>query len=98
MSSDEIRLVSDKRTEFGKGAARKLRRADKVPAVLYGHGEAPVHLALPFHDTFQALKNPNALLTIAVEGEADQLGHGRAGGVRVAPGDDRDGVIMARSL
>ena len=73
MSSDEIRLVSDKRTEFGKGAARKLRRADKVPAVLYGHGEAPVHLALPFHDTFQALKNPNALLTIAVEGESDQL-------------------------
>ena len=73
MSSDEIRLVSDKRTEFGKGAARKLRRADKVPAVLYGHGEAPTHLALPFHDTFQALKNPNALLTIAVEGEKDQL-------------------------
>ncbi len=73
MSSDEIRLVSDKRTEFGKGAARKLRRASKVPAVLYGHGEAPTHLALPFHETFQALKNPNALLTIAVEGEGDQL-------------------------
>ena len=73
MSSDEIRLVSDKRTEFGKGAARKLRRADKVPAVLYGHGEAPVHLALPFHDTFQALKNPNPLLTITVDGEGDQL-------------------------
>lgn len=73
MSSDEIRLVSDKRTEFGKGAARKLRRAEKVPAVLYGHGEAPIHLALPFHDTFQALKNPNALLTIAVDGEGDQL-------------------------
>ena len=71
MSSDEIRLVSDKRTEFGKGAARKLRRADKVPAVLYGHGEAPIHLALPFHDTFQALKNPTALLTIAVEGESE---------------------------
>lgn len=73
MSSDEIRLVSDKRDEFGKGAARKLRRAGKVPAVLYGHGEAPTHLALPFHDTFQALKNPNALLTIALEGEKDQL-------------------------
>lgn len=73
MPSDEIRLVSEKRTEFGKGAARKLRRADKVPAVLYGHGEAPTHLALPFHDTFQALKNPNALLTIAVEGDSDQL-------------------------
>lgn len=73
MSNDEIRLVSEKRHEFGKGAARKLRRANKVPAVLYGHGEAPAHLALPFHDTFQALKNPNALLTIAVEGEGDQL-------------------------
>lgn len=70
---DEIRIATDKRTEFGKGAARRLRRADKVPAVLYGHGEAPIHLALPFHDTFQALKNPNALLTIAVEGEDDQL-------------------------
>lgn len=70
---EEIRLATDIRTEFGKGAARKLRRADKVPAVLYGHGEAPTHLALPFHDTFQALKNPNALLTIAVEGREDQL-------------------------
>ena len=70
---DEIRLESDKRTTFGKGAARKLRRAEKIPAVLYGHGETPTHLALPFHDTYQALKNPNALLTIAVEGEEDQL-------------------------
>ncbi len=70
---DEIRLESEKRTEFGKGAARKLRRAEKIPAVLYGHGEAPTHLALPFHATFQALKNPNALLTIALDGEEDQL-------------------------
>src|SRR5699024_12557559 len=73
MSYDEIRLVSEKRSQFGKGAARKLRRAGHIPAVLYGHGEAPAHLALPFHDTFQALKNPNALLTIAVEGEKDHL-------------------------
>ena len=73
MSHDEIRIPADKRTEFGKGAARKLRRAEKVPAVLYGHGEAPAHLALPFHATFQALKNPNALLTIVIDGEGDQL-------------------------
>lgn len=73
MAHDEIRIASEQRTEFGKGAARKLRRADKVPAVLYGHGEAPYHLALPFHDTFQALKNPNALLTIVVDGLDDQL-------------------------
>lgn len=73
MAHDEIRIASEQRTEFGKGAARTLRRANKVPAVLYGHGEAPYHLALPFHDTFQALKNPNALLTIVVDGLDDQL-------------------------
>ncbi len=67
------RLQATKRTEFGKGPSRRLRRADQIPAVLYGHGTDPVHLALPGHDTALALKNPNALLTIAVEGEADQL-------------------------
>ena len=69
----DAKLIAERRTEFGKGAARRIRRTDRIPAVLYGHGEAPVHLALPFHDTFQALKNPNALLTIAVDGEGDQL-------------------------
>ena len=72
MSSDEIRLVSDKRTEFGKGAARRLRRAHQVPAVLYGHGAEPVHVALPGHETMLALKNANALLTIELE-DGDQL-------------------------
>ena len=67
------RLQATKRTEFGKGPSRRLRRADLIPAVLYGHGTDPVHLALPGHDTALALKNPNALLTIVVEGDADQL-------------------------
>lgn len=71
--SDETRLAATKRDQFGKGAARKLRRAGHIPAVLYGHGEAPFHLTLPFHDTFQALKNPNTLLTIVVDGDSDRL-------------------------
>jgi len=63
-------LAASRRTEFGKGAARRTRRDGKIPAVLYGHGNEPVHLSLPGHETFLALKdNPNALLTIALEGE-----------------------------
>jgi len=68
----ETKLVAQTRTEFGKGAARRLRRAGQVPAVLYGHGSAPVHVALPGHDTMLALKHSNALLEIDVEGK-DQL-------------------------
>ena len=64
----EVKLVAEPRSEFGKGAARRLRRAHKVPAVLYGHGEAPVHVALEGHATMMALKQSNALLTIDVEG------------------------------
>ena len=72
MSSDEIRLKASTRTEFGKGAARRLRRAHQIPAVLYGHGADPVHVALPGHETMLALKNANALLTIELE-DGDQL-------------------------
>ncbi|YAL82762.1 50S ribosomal protein L25/general stress protein Ctc [Dermacoccaceae bacterium W4C1] len=69
MAKTETRLSAEVRTEFGKGAARRIRRADKIPAVLYGHGEAPLHLTLPGHETMLALKNVNALLTIEVDGE-----------------------------
>lgn len=68
----EVKLTAEKRTEFGKGAARRLRRAHKVPAVLYGHGTDPVHLALPGHDTMMALKQSNTLLTLDL-GESTQL-------------------------
>ncbi|MDQ3382632.1 MAG: 50S ribosomal protein L25/general stress protein Ctc [Actinomycetota bacterium] len=67
--SDASKIVAEKRSEFGKGAARRIRRADKVPAVLYGHGTAPIHLTLPGHDTMMALKLQNAVLTLDVEGE-----------------------------
>ena len=69
--SDDSHIQAEPRTEFGKGAARRIRRADKVPAVLYGHGADPVHISLPGHDTMLALKHGgvNALLTITVEGK-----------------------------
>lgn len=68
----EIILDAEERTEFGKGAARRIRRADKVPAVLYGHGTEPVHLTLPGHEAL-ALRQENALLTVRVAGSEDRL-------------------------
>jgi large subunit ribosomal protein L25 len=65
----EVKIQAEPRTEFGKGAARRIRRNAKVPAVLYGHGTDPIHIALPGHDTMLALKNANALLSIDIEGE-----------------------------
>lgn len=62
----EITIPAEPRTEFGKGAARRIRRADQVPAVLYGHGTDPVHVTLPGHALMLALKNSNALLSIEV--------------------------------
>ena len=64
----ETTLVAQTRTEFGKGAARRIRRAHQIPAVMYGHGTEPVHITLPGHETMLALKAANALLSIEVDG------------------------------
>ncbi|GAA2521547.1 50S ribosomal protein L25/general stress protein Ctc [Rarobacter incanus] len=64
-----IQLSAVKRTEFGKGAARRARRANQTPAVLYGHGSDPIHIALPAHDTLMALKHHNALFELDIEGD-----------------------------
>jgi large subunit ribosomal protein L25 len=68
----ETKIQAEPRTEFGKGAARRIRRADKVPAVLYGHGAEPIHITMPGHETMLALKHggTNALLSIEVEGKS----------------------------
>jgi large subunit ribosomal protein L25 len=66
----EVKLIAELRTEFGKGAARRIRRAHKVPAVLYGHGTAPIHISLPGHETLLALRTANALLSIEVNGSS----------------------------
>lgn len=62
-------LNATRREEFGKGAARRIRRAGDIPAVLYGHGTDPVHLTLPGRETFLALRQANVLFSITIEGE-----------------------------
>ena len=66
------KITAEQRTEFGKGAARRIRRDDKIPAVVYGHGDVPIHVTLPGHDTMMALKHggANALLDLQIEGES----------------------------
>lgn len=69
----DVKIAAELRTEFGKGAARRLRRTGRVPAVLYGHGTDPVHLALPGHDTMLALKTANVLITLDIDGASSEL-------------------------
>lgn len=68
MSAEKIQ--AETRIEFGKGAARRIRREHKIPAVIYGHGNDPIHVSLPGHDTMMALKHggSNALLELDIEG------------------------------
>ena len=65
----EIRLEAQPRNEFGKGAARRARREGLVPAVVYGHGTDPVHVNLPGHALMLALKTPNVLFSLAIDGK-----------------------------
>jgi large subunit ribosomal protein L25 len=60
----EVHITAQTRDEFGKGAARRSRRAGLVPAVLYGHGTDTRHLSLPGHQLMLALKTPNVLLRL----------------------------------
>jgi large subunit ribosomal protein L25 len=66
----EIVITAERRTEFGKGAARRLRRDKKIPVVVYGHGEDTQHLALPAHELMLAMKQSNTLLSLQLEGGA----------------------------
>ncbi|MEV8341191.1 50S ribosomal protein L25/general stress protein Ctc [Streptomyces niveus] len=67
----EVKITAEVRSEFGKGAARRTRRENKVPAVIYGHGADPVHISLPGHDLMMALKTANALLSVDIEGRKE---------------------------
>lgn len=67
----EVKLTAQVRTDFGKGAARRARRADLVPAVVYGHGAEPQHVAIHNHSLMMALKTPNALLRLEFDGKSE---------------------------
>jgi large subunit ribosomal protein L25 len=69
----EVRIAAEPRTEFGKGPARRTRRAGRVPAVLYGHGTDPRHITLPGHELMLALKSANVLLRVQGLDGGDEL-------------------------
>lgn len=69
----EVKIAAQTRTEFGKGAARRIRRDSKVPGVLYGHGSDPIHLTLPGHDLLLALRTSNVLISLDIDGKSNEL-------------------------
>ena len=69
----EVKISAETRSEFGKGAARRIRRDSKVPGVLYGHGSDPLHLTLPGHDLLLALRTPNVLISLDIDGKTKEL-------------------------
>jgi len=66
----EVRIEAEPRTEFGKGAARAVRREGRVPGVIYGHGAENRHFTLPEHELMIALKTPNVLIRVEGLGKA----------------------------
>ena len=62
-------LATDLRTDFGKGAARRLRREGRTPAVIYGHGQAPVHVSLDSHELTLTLRKRASSIEILVDGK-----------------------------
>ena len=73
----EVGIKGAHRNEFGKGASRRIRRDGQVPAVIYGHGEKPVHISLPAREVGVAIKTSNVLLNIDL-GDKQELEIGRA--------------------
>ncbi|WP_406727182.1 50S ribosomal protein L25/general stress protein Ctc [Streptomyces sp. GD-15H] len=69
----QVKLHAETRSEFGKGAARRIRRDNKVPGVVYEHGLEPLHLTLPGHELLMALRTPNVLIELVIDGEGSQL-------------------------
>ena len=67
--SEDTKVHAELRTNFGKGFARRLRAAGKIPAVIYGHGTEPVHVALPGHQVSLIIRRANALLELDIEGK-----------------------------
>ncbi|MBS1699611.1 MAG: 50S ribosomal protein L25/general stress protein Ctc [Actinobacteria bacterium] len=69
MMTEDNKVVAELRTSFGKGFARRLRAAGQIPAVVYGHGTEPVHVALPGHQVALLIRRANALLELDIDGK-----------------------------
>jgi large subunit ribosomal protein L25 len=69
----EVKLSLETRTEFGKGASRRLRQVEKVPGVVYGHGDEPKHIVLDSHALMLALRTPNVLIALDIDGKTNEL-------------------------
>ncbi|CAG6399373.1 50S ribosomal protein L25/general stress protein Ctc [Streptomyces cocklensis] len=67
----EVKIVAQLRTEFGKGAARRIRRSAQVPAVVYGHGADPKHVSVPGHELLLALRTANVLISLDIDGKSE---------------------------
>ncbi|WP_037915505.1 50S ribosomal protein L25/general stress protein Ctc [Actinacidiphila yeochonensis] len=67
----EVKIPAEIRTEFGKGASRRVRRANRVPAVVYGHGADPKHVTIPGHELLLALRTPNVLISLEIDGGSE---------------------------
>jgi large subunit ribosomal protein L25 len=67
----EVKIAAQLRTEFGKGAARRIRRSSQVPAVVYGHGADPKHVSVPGHELLLALRTANVLIALDIDGKSE---------------------------
>ena len=68
--SEDTTVHAELRSSFGKGFARRLRAAGKIPAVIYGHGTEPQHVALPGHETALIIRKANQVLDLQIEGKS----------------------------
>jgi large subunit ribosomal protein L25 len=67
--ADDNKLVAEPREQFGKGFARRIRAAGKIPAVIYGHGTEPQHVTLPGHEVGLILRKANQVLELDISGK-----------------------------
>lgn len=71
MARNTNKLIGEMREQFGKGVARKMRVAGRIPAVIYGHGAATQHISLPAHEVTLILRKANQILSIDVDGTTE---------------------------
>ena len=67
--ADDNKLIAEPREQFGKGFARRIRAAGKIPAVIYGHGTEPQHVTLPGHEVGLILRKANQVLELDISGK-----------------------------